>query len=189
MGQYYIALILGEKGTKEFIRFAISSFAYACGSKLAEHSYIGNPFVEAVEYLISPNGIFYKSRLVWAGDYADKEPDSNENLHEISSNDENTEKFNRIHLHIPSETDRNTFQSFPYFVNHTKQLYLKKPNKKQDTYVINPLPILTAEGNGRGSGDYEGSHMDLVGTWARDILSMESEPPTNYTELVCNFEG
>jgi hypothetical protein len=96
MGQYYIAIILGEKGTKEFIRFAISSFAYACGSKLAEHSYIGNPFVEAVEYLISPNGIFYKSRLVWAGDYADKEPDSNETLYTRGSSDINTEKMEFI---------------------------------------------------------------------------------------------
>ena len=187
MGQYYIAIILGEKGAKEFIRLAVSSLAYANGAKLTEHCYVGNSFVEAVEYLLSPNGILYKSRLVWAGDYADTESDSDENLYTRGCDEVSIEKLNRIHMHVPPEIYQSDLQKFPYIVNHTKQLYVKKPAINPKDYVIDPLPILTAEGNGRGGGDYKGTDIDLVGCWARDSISMEVESPTTYTELVCNF--
>jgi hypothetical protein len=52
---------------------------------------------------------------------------------------------------------------------------------------FHPLPILTAEGNGRGGGDYRGADEDLVGTWARDVISVEMEAPADYTMLVYNF--
>ena len=71
MGQGYKAIILASephKG-KEVIRTWVDPHAHDNGYKLMEHSYIGNNFVEALEYLISPLGMFYKSRLVWSGDY------------------------------------------------------------------------------------------------------------------------
>ena len=33
-----------------------------------------NPFVHRFEHLISPDGDYHKSRVVWSGDYADPEP-------------------------------------------------------------------------------------------------------------------
>ena len=41
MGQYYIAIILAEKGTtkNEYIRVYLDTSRYDSGSKLMEHSY------------------------------------------------------------------------------------------------------------------------------------------------------
>jgi hypothetical protein len=167
MGQYYFPVILAEKSDKEYIRTYLDASMYHSGIKLVEHSYIGNSFMTIVENLIGPNGIFYRSRLVWAGDYADNEPNSEKNLHTMCDGK------------IPFvSTDESV--SYTYIVNHTKKVYIEK---KGD---FHPLPILTAEGNGRGGGDYHGPNMDMVGTWARDVISMENEAP-DYTLIDCVF--
>lgn len=164
MGQYYMAVILAEKSEKEYIRTFLNPQMYNNGSKLTEHSYIGNNFIKVVENLIGPSGMFYKSRLVWAGDYADPEPNSENNLYMMC---ETKTPF------VSTEP----IVSYNYIVNHTKKIYIKKNN---DIYGIHPLPLLTAEGNGRGGGDYDGPNMDMVGTWARDVISMEKDAP-DYT--------
>ncbi len=41
-------------------------------------------------------------------------------------------------------------------------------------FKIHPLPILTAETDGGGGGDYRGQDpLGVMGTWARDSISME----------------
>ena len=123
MGQYYIAVILAEKsGKKEYIRLAVSPFTFGSGAKLMEHSYIKNHFVQAIEYLLSPNGNFYKSRLVWAGDYANEEEDSDINLNTIT-NQETLDKI--LQLPLLPESYTSTIDTYKYIVNHTKQLYMK----------------------------------------------------------------
>lgn len=145
-----------------------------------EHSYIGNHFVQAVEYLICPQGMFYRSRLVWAGDYVDNEADQDKNLDTIASDDVNERKASH-----PSNYD---MSSYRYIVNHTKNQYVdKNHNLKHRGYNIHPLPLLTAEGNGHGGGDYRGNNDNLVGTWARNVISVEQECPVGYSELVCEF--
>jgi hypothetical protein len=62
-----------------------------------------------------------------------------------------------------------------------------KVEKDEYGYRIDPMPLLCAEGNGRGGGDYHGSAMKLIGSWARDLISVESEIPNGYTELVPSF--
>jgi len=168
MGQYYLAVILAEKSDKEYIRTYLDPGMYDDGGlKLLEHSYIGNNFMTVVENLIGPNGMFYKSRIVWAGDYADTEPNSSSNLHDMSII---KEPF----------VYKGELVYYPYIVNHTKKVYVVKKGH------LHPLPILTAEGNGSGGGDYYGPNMDLIGTWARDVISMENEAP-NYTLIECVF--
>jgi len=68
-------------------------------------------------------------------------------------------------------------------VNHTKKEYVVKPRKGE----YHPLSLLTAEGNGRGGGDYRGS--GDVGRWARDIISMEDDIPEGYTAYDPGFEN
>uniref|UniRef100_A0A6C0DRH0 Uncharacterized protein n=1 Tax=viral metagenome TaxID=1070528 RepID=A0A6C0DRH0_9ZZZZ len=171
MGQYYRAIILGDKSSDmEFIRAWLDPFAYGNGQKLMEHSYIGNPYVAALEYLISSDGCFYRSRVVWAGDYADQEPNGT-NLH-LACPDERQQ--------TPAKRDTACYR---FIVNHTKRRYVDKAHSR----AVHPLPLLTAEGNGRGGGDYQGLHQELVGIWARDCLSMERVRPDTYTELNCNF--
>jgi hypothetical protein len=169
MGQYYLTVILAEKSDKEeYVRTYLDASMYDNGMKLREHSYIGNNFMTIVENLIGPNGMFYKSRLVWAGDYADAEPNSEKNLNSMC---EGKDPF----------VYRGELASYTYIVNHTKKVYIKKGDG------IHPLPLLTAEGNGRGGGDYhEGPNMEMVGTWARDVISMENEAP-DYTLIECVF--
>jgi hypothetical protein len=176
MGQGYCAIILAEKSSKnEIIRTWVHPHSYNNGYKLTEHSYVGNDFVNSVEFLISPLGMFYKSRLVWAGDYADVEPES-KNLYEMIDVVPNNTKG--------SSPPATSMEGYPYVVNHSKHLFVKKV---LGNFIIHPLPILTSEGNGCGGGDYNGTHMDLVGTWARDIISVEAAIPDGYTELVCDF--
>lgn len=181
MGQYYKGIILKE-GTNE-PEIAFSSYSYESGAKLMEHSYIGNQFVRRMEKEISPEGNHYKAPVVWGGDYADSEIEGEDiplymlcdNVLEEKSKDVTTKKRLR------------------YIVNHTKKLYVDKEKVSADKYgyKINPLPLLTAEGNGRGGGDYHGNNEKLVGSWARDIISTESAitsfKKSGYEEIIPNF--
>ncbi len=78
MGQYYKIIFLAEnadpESEPEVVCHCMSGYQYRSGVKLMEHSFIGNSFVNVVEYLLSHQGPFYKTRLVWSGDYADTEP-------------------------------------------------------------------------------------------------------------------
>ena len=68
-------------------------------------------------------------------------------------------------------------------MNNTKKEYMSKGNG------IHCLPLMTAEGNGRGSGDYHGRGEEFVGTWARDVISVEKEIPSGYNNLPYVFEA
>jgi len=184
MGQGYRAIILASEKHEgnELIRTWVDSGSYGNGYKLTEHSYIGNNYVQAVEYLISPLGMFYKSRLVWSGDYADNEKGMEENLYFISDNEMNKNKMS-----CPKECNMILFR---YIINHTQKKYVDKTfNVLNNRYIIHPLPLLTSEGNGRGGGDYRGENMHLLGTWARDTISVDMEIPNGYEELVCDFSN
>lgn len=148
-----------------------------------EHSYLGNKFMHAIEWLLSPEGHFYKSQLVWAGDYADPERDEaseayGKTLHEVSQTLEDREI-----LPDPKQFNPN---DYPYLVNHTRKEYVKKESR--GAFTPHPLSILTAEGNGAGGGDFRGKDDIHAGRWARDVISVEKEAPEEYTEFRVNFE-
>ena len=52
---------------------------------------------------------------------------------------------------------------------------------------INPLPLLLAQGNGQGGGDYRGKNENTVGIWAKNEISIEFEVPEGYKELIVSF--
>lgn len=192
MGQYYKIIILADNGDvdsePEVIRLAISPDNYQTGLKLTEHSYIGNPCVNLVEYLISRQGPYYKSRILWAGDYAEcesnfPEEDGCRNLYHVA----NSRRDNWLLFTCPAGFDNNAYK---YAVNHSKKEYIDKSKclDNKAGLTIHPLPLLVADGNGRGSGDYSGHNQDMCGSWARDIISMEREKPVGgYMELECGF--
>jgi hypothetical protein len=176
MGQYYVVVFLADKKIqKEIIRAWVCSHTYMQGSKLTEHCFINNPMMFAVEQLLCPRGMFYMSRIVWAGDYATNEENSNKNLYTLSN--ENEDLLIGVK---PVDTS-----CYKYIVNHTKCLYVDKTHSKNN---IHPLPLLVAEGNGQGGGDYYGKNKNMCGTWARDTISMEEVYPDGFTELICEFE-
>ncbi len=172
MGQYYKAVNLDNM---EYV----SSYDYENGAKLMEHSYIGNNFVEAVEFLLIDDGVnkarWADSKIVWAGDYADPEEDG-ENIY--SKAEGNGLKF--LIEGVP--------ENYPYLVNYDKKEYVDKRKCPQDKdgWTIHPLPLLTCEGNGRGGGDYRDDN-DYVGSWARCVVNLTNEIPEGFTEITPNF--
>jgi hypothetical protein len=176
MGQYYKVVILSDSGD------IIRAWVQPRYLKLMEHSYQEELFMNAIEHILSVQGMFYKSRVVWAGDYStheeyDEHTKKNQNLYNIATEEHPIHKEKRLELA--------TLKSLPYIVNHSKKMFVDKTKEKE----IHPLPLLVSEGNGRGGGDYYGKNEELCGTWSRDIISMESAIPEGYTELICQFNN
>lgn len=179
MGQYYVAV---NVDTMEHVE----PHSYDNGAKLMEHSYIGNNFVEAVEFLLIDDGKdkarWSGQRIVWAGDYADYEQDEN-------GNDLGYNLYTKLDgdgLNMLIETIP---QEYNYLVNLDKQEYVDKTKcpKGESDWQINPLPLLTADGNGRGGGDY-GHDNDYVGSWARNRIALMKVIPEGYTEIQPDFK-
>ena len=78
-----------------------------------------------------------------------------------------------------------------YIVNHTKKEYVDKKEcpKDKDGWIIHPLPLLTAQGNGQGGGDYytEDDSELFIGTWAGDSLEVTSKKPQYMRKIRPNF--
>ena len=47
---------------------------------------------------------------------------------------------------------------------------------------------MTAVGNGRGGGDYDGVNSDKVGSWAWDEVSIKKEFPYDFKKLDIYFK-
>ena len=174
MGQYYYPIVLSADGK---IVVWMCAHNYGNGLKLLEHSYLGNNFVSTFEFGLSPEGPHHKSRVVWAGDYADNEPDQEKNLYRMC---------NEYTMIVPQEKDTTTYR---YIVNHSKRQFVDKMACKsgEEGMKYHPLPLLTCEGNGRGGGDYPGDS-PLIGSWARDVISVEEVKPEGFDELVFHLE-
>jgi hypothetical protein len=155
---------------------------YSNGAKLMEHSYIGNNFVEAVEFLLindgEDNSRWSGNRIVWAGDYADAEPNKGNNLYMLANGD-------GLKMLIEASPS-----NYNYLINWDKKQYVDKSKcpkfGENNDWQIHPLPLLTADGNGRGGGDYHGEN-EYVGTWARDRISLTQDVPEGFTEIIPNF--
>lgn len=171
MGQYYKAVNLDNMEH-------VSPYVYNNGAKLMEHSWIGNDYVEAVEFLLIEGGRWHNQRLVWAGDYADKEEKNGQNFYEMVEGD----GLQMLIEAVPS--------NYHYLVNYDKKEYVDKtkcPNN--NGWTVHPLPLLTAEGNGRGGGDYGGDDVnEYVGSWSRCRLGLVKEIPEGFTEIIPNFK-
>jgi len=164
MGQYYYAVILDSEGK---IVAWMNAHMYNSGLKLMEHSYLDSLFVNTFEFCLTQDGPYHKSRVVWAGDYADKEPGQETNLYHQCNESSLISPVNR------------SAAIYPYIINHTKMQYVDK----RKIQSLHPLPLLTAEGNGRGGGDIYDAP-SFVGSWARDVISVEEMLPEGFEEIV-----
>ena len=70
-----------------------------------------------------------------------------------------------------------------FLINHTKRLYVDKATlaPPAGAYYLHPLPILTYD----GGGDLSPAEYPFIGTWARDLISVDASLPTgeDFTEL------
>ena len=88
-------------------------------------------------------------------------------------------------------------QEHSILVNYDKKEYVVLSNLPRtktawasDDLRCHPLPLLTALGNNRGSGDYydKNPDFDKVGRWAKDRIGVLQEIPDSFTELKVIFE-
>jgi hypothetical protein len=167
MPQFYRPVLVDEY---DAIKAWVCPEKYGCDMKLLDHARSAT-FVSAIEMLFTPEGGFNKNRLVWAGDYAGPEPDTDLNLHKMCIDD--TELF-------PEESDTSYYG---FIVNHTKGQFISKERCEKYT-KLHPLPLLTAEGGiGWAEGDYPRVHK-LIGYWARDEISVVKQRPEGLVEIV-----
>lgn len=179
MGQYYIPCFVNED--KNQVETYFNSWDTNNGAKLMEHSYVGNSLVMNVTYHM----IDSPKRLVWAGDYADDVVDDKNFYNLCYENNINAVKQESID---DVEVLKTALKDNIYYINHDKKEYfdISKqtiPNIRGWGGIAHPLPILTADGNGRGGGDYDGVHMELVGTWKGDLIEVSDTIPANYKEI------
>lgn len=192
MGQYYKPVNIENMEW-------IYSHKYGSGLKLMEHSYIGNNFVGAVMTTLLPGGKWHKKKIVWAGDYSDKKRSDfikneknivEETLNMLAGEDKNNlyaecEDKKVIKPKHMLEKD----QKRSVIINHDKKIYFlcNKLKANDNGFIINPLPLLTSDGNGMGGGDYYGSNESEVGSWAGDSISVEFNIPKDYEEVEYEF--
>lgn len=210
MGQYYHGIILGtrvKKQVEKVVNWVYSDdikttwkrddgtkISMGNGLKLMEHSYRRNNFVNAFETLIADN----PQRVVWAGDYADNEPDQ-----KITVKEE--KELNGVKYLVDVEEEVNLYglcdddtkiipkarrKEYRFVINHTKKCYVdkRKVPKFNGNWQLHPLPILTCEGNLRGGGDFFSKDDNkIVGTWARDVISVNDIKPIGFNELIFNL--
>ena len=186
MGQYYKAVNLDRQ---EYL----SSYDYDSGAKLMEHSWLLNPMLIAAMHLLAPGGRWHKTRLVWAGDYADEKAylDGFSNVYYVDERGVNHvhNVYSYAKKHFEKINDQYEYNpSLRYIINHTKKQYVDLAKCPMiDGWMIHPLSLLTASGNGRGGGDYRGHNKHLVGLWAGDVISSDSKVPQGYEEITPDF--
>lgn len=210
MGQYYYPCILDEEGR---VQQSLNSHDYDNGLKLMEHSWLGNAFVQAFEIMLAldgPKRVVWAGDYAEEEAWEIKHPEDCECEEEIHSyhptlfglaGDKvvhiDAPGYGTAEYHQTPPADITppflvTPESHPFIINHDKRLYVDKHNVKGftpywaegDTWYIHPLPLLTAEGNGRGGGDFGGADPHgLVGSWARDHISVHNAPPPGFDEL------
>ena len=207
MGQYYKPTALDKSADVTAndwnpIKWQLNSWSFGQGAKLMEHSYVGNPLVQAVEYLLAQDE--EGTPFVWAGDYAEDFNGFTTNLFDIgeSENDEDSISTKTVrllpHTMQPDEwlknemnyrLDPSVVKEYKYVINHTKKLYVRIPKNTNVYGTIHPLPLLTAESNGLGGGDYFAEkNAELVGSWKYDTISVGDKIPKGYKALKATFK-
>lgn len=174
MGQYYKPCLL-DRRHKTIVKGWMYSHRYGSGLKLTEHSWMKNDFVGAFEKMLVKN----PQRVCWAGDYADEWHGIN--LYRRCDENENKEMKPKGKV-----VDHRIFR---YVVNHSKKQYVDKLKMiDKDGWIMHPLPLLTADGNGQGGGDYSNKKgLKFVGAWKKDIISIERRPPMGFKEIKPQF--
>lgn len=188
MGQCYkIAFKDIDKGIISRNNRKLTNYDEYIMSKIMEHSYLGNYLMDSVANMIH-NKIY---KIAWVGDYADDDVDavtkSEVKYSDIFGADKDLIKHKNIKLCKVFD------YKGKYLVNYDKNVYISfddycKGKNIEDVYIVNPISILTAIGNGRGGGDYGGSNENYVGSWAWDTISIDDKEPRNMKKLDIVFE-
>ena len=209
MGQYYRPTIVAPDGRI----MSLDTHTFDSGAKLTEHSWISNELVNAAYSLILDS----PKRVAWIGDYAldpyDRESDGSDTSDYPYIKAMTLETFQpyydsawgeesqQLDKKLFSKKDLNILNhntTGMYLVNHTKQVYINLETYIYDCSVkggtwdgwcMNPLPLLTACGNGQGGGDYHDSRSSYedIGIWAFDSLEYTDTVSDGFSEVSFRF--
>ena len=201
MGQYYYPVLMTAKGSTVIASFCAHAFDHN-GLKLTEHSYCGNAFVESV--IAKALSRLKPITLAWVGDYSDYEEDLAGRPDDGSGRDYCT-LFRRAFRATEDAKTRVTPEDEGIrtylvdaanvviydLVTHEKLSVRRyrdhaiaqrkahgiRPSwiDNDDEFILHPLPLLTCIGNGKGGGDYHGTFMERVGSWALHPLAILPE--------------
>lgn len=179
MGQYFRSVLKQNNKVTVYNGNVDNQYTMA---KLMEHSWWENELLKAIGNKLYKT----KGQLAWVGDYAE-----DDELKKITNGKLSCNKVWSDKKAIGLNKSGFSFDG-KYLCNHTKKCYINldeyyDKNVFDGGWCINPLSLLTAIGNGRGGGDYRGVNEDLVGSWAWDVLSIEDEYPTEYSEFAIWF--
>ena len=187
MGQYYMPILGDVYGLncKVFDRSVNHEYTTA---KLMEHSWWKNPFVNAFsEFLYNNPG-----RVCWTGDYATEPDDFNFNLPAGIVRSNYKKVWGKHITYLTCEPSDFTLDD-KFFINYDTQQYIdlneyKSASVDKHGWVIHPLPLLTAIGNGRGGGDFQGGiGIEFVGTWAWHLLAFLDSAPKDFVKVDIAF--
>lgn len=196
MGQYYRQLIGNKSGEIIAVYNCASILENGSvdrdGFKLMEHSWLENSFVNGICRQMYNNPL----RIAWVGDYANEVGDFDL---EIPSKPILPDYYSAWGDWVrPSFIKINEEFSIvgKFLLNHDTgeyieitddgYLYYSQPTVKSPlSWIIHPLPLLTAIGNDRGMGDFhEGNYgYENVGIWAWHLLEIADGVPMEYEEL------
>ena len=172
MGQYFRFVCLLNETFLQFIEI----FCHEGGSKFLEMAGVNNYYMLRMEKLLSQGGLWYKQRVVLAGEYAKNEKNHEVNLHILTLSQSDTEyKSDVTAQNINPNTTRDKCikeycakeNEFRYIINHDKYQYV---DKQKCTTKIHPLAILLEEG------------YNNTGEWSSQRLSVQNDIPENFTE-------
>ena len=186
MGQYWQGGLLNVSAkvqkTKKSVKItdAVVEFS-ACardvnhGLKLMEHSWLKSTYLNLFVKRLREK----PARVVWAGDYGD----------EFTINGE--QAYNYLGDNESKVTDEKVDTPEPrYLINYDKKEFVDTTKGRADDYgwVIHPLPLLTANSNGRGGGDYY-YESDYIGAWYADVIGAADKLPTDIEliEIIPDF--
>lgn len=183
MGQYFRAILKQNKNRRYAVYNRNVNGCYTM-AKLMEHSWWDNDFCKAIE-----KKLYHRSAQVgWIGDYADDDVVLPKARMEVS----NIHGIKGIEI---QNFDENSFTlDNKFLINKDKKEYVdlneyKEKSIDKDGWIINPLPLLTAVGNGNGGGDYFAEQgKEFVGTWAFDRLIILDKPYKSYKKLDLCFK-
>jgi len=179
--------------------------AFSAKGQLCKHSSLGGAFTNAV-YLMLDNA---PMRVGWIGELSNDPFDPDEDAYAGALPEE---EFMRYYAEawtrddwktqiVLGNLDRNKLSQIltlrtngRYLVNHTRMTYLDMgvyiPSNLSALQCPDPLPLLTACGNGRGDGEYPfgNSCSDKIGAWAFNLLSFTDKKPEGFQEETILFK-
>lgn len=196
MGQYYkptIQAIKYEDNRKEVRKlFVIDPYDLDYGVKLCEHTHRSSEVVRLVTNLMYElNKQDWATQLVWLGDYSNPSFGEKTDLyHELKYTNVQFRKEDGVIVSAIVEGFDGVIdmtQDHHYLVNHDRHEYI---NTAENVGAYSQLALLTADGNGKGGGDYWGKNWRDVGLWRyHEISVMDKERFDEYLKERSRFQS